>query len=124
MTADDRVRIESVQNAIDQARCVAARLVGRPAAYDAVPWFWSDQGPHKLQIVGLASPEDESVVRGEGEAFSVFRYRKGALCAVESANRAGEHMAARRILATGRPLSPDQAADPAFDLKALATARN
>lgn len=123
LSADDHVRIESVQNAIDQGRCLAARIAGRPAAYDAVPWFWSDQGPHKLQIAGLAGPGDASVRRGEGEAFSVFRFREGALCAVESVNRGGDHMAARRILQTGTALSPEQAADPGFDLKALATVR-
>lgn len=117
----DRVRIESVQNAIDQGRCLAARLLGRPAAYDAVPWFWSDQGRNKLQIAGLADPGDAAVIRGNGEAFSVFRFRDEALCAVESMNRPGDHMAARRILAGRRPLRPDEAADPAFDLKALAT---
>ena len=122
LTPDHRVRIESVQNAIDQARCLAARLTGRPAAYDAVPWFWSDQGRHKLQIAGLARPDDISVRRGQGEAFSVFRFRDGVLRAVESIDRAGDHMCARRILAAGRSVSPDQAADPAFDLKALATA--
>ena len=119
----NRVRIESVQNAIDQGRCVAARLTGRANAYDAVPWFWSDQGPHKLQIAGLAAPADASVVRGQAEAFSVFRFREGALCAVESVNRPGDHMAARRILSGSRRLSPDDAANPAFDLKAYATSR-
>ncbi|GEP11030.1 NAD(P)/FAD-dependent oxidoreductase [Methylobacterium gnaphalii] len=122
MTRGDRVRIESVQNAIDQGRCLAARLAGRPNAYDAVPWFWSDQGRHKLQIAGLAETGDGSVVRGSGDAFSVFRYRDGRLCAVEAINRPAEHMAARRILALGRELTPEQAAEPAFDLKALATA--
>ncbi|MDR7040007.1 3-phenylpropionate/trans-cinnamate dioxygenase ferredoxin reductase subunit [Methylobacterium sp. BE186] len=123
LTADGTVRIESVQNAIDQGRCLAGRLAGRPAAYGAVPWFWSDQGRHKLQIAGLAGPEDASVLRGSGDAFSVFRFRDGALRAVESVNRAGDHMIARRLLAAGTPLQPEQAADPAFDLKALATAR-
>ncbi|GLS42994.1 NAD(P)/FAD-dependent oxidoreductase [Methylobacterium brachythecii] len=122
MSRGDRVRIESVQNAIDQGRCLAARLTGRPSAYDAVPWFWSDQGRHKLQIAGLAETGDGSVVRGSGDAFSVFRFRDGRLCAVESINRPAEHMAARRILALGRALTPAQAAELAFDLKALATA--
>ena len=116
------VRLESVQNAIDQGRCLAARLTGRPAPYDAVPWFWSDQGRHKLQIAGLALPGDASVRRGTGEAFSVFRFRDGTLRAVESVNRPADHMAARRILAAARSLTPDQAADPGLDLKALATA--
>ncbi len=60
-----RVRIESVQNAVDGARCVAARLTGRPAAFTAVPWFWSDQGPLKLQIAGLCQPHDHAVRRGD-----------------------------------------------------------
>lgn len=118
----DRVRIESVQNAVDQGRCLAARLTGRPSAYDAVPWFWSDQGPRKLQIAGLGSPDDTSVVRRTGAGFSVFRFRGGHLSAVESVDRPADHMAARRILTAGRSLTPEQAADPAFDLKALATA--
>ncbi len=120
---DGTVRIESVQNAIDQGRCLAARLTGKPAAYAALPWFWSDQGPHKLQIAGLSAPGDAAVIRGEGSAFSVFRFRDGRLSAVESINRAGDHMIARRLLSAGTPLTPDQAADPALDLKALAMER-
>ncbi|MCJ2027496.1 NAD(P)/FAD-dependent oxidoreductase [Methylobacterium sp. J-067] len=120
---DGTVRIESVQNAIDQGRCLAARLTGKPAAYAALPWFWSDQGPHKLQIAGLSAPGDAAVIRGEGSAFSVFRFRDGRLSAVESINRAGDHMIARRLLSAGTPLTPDQAADPALDLKALAMGR-
>ncbi|WP_336487861.1 NAD(P)/FAD-dependent oxidoreductase [Methylobacterium nigriterrae] len=123
LSQDGSVRIESVQNAIDQGRCLAARLTGRPSPYAAVPWFWSDQGPYKLQMAGLAGPADPSVVRGTGEAFSVFRFRDGALSGVESVNRAADHMIARRLLAAGTPLTPAQAADPGFDLKALATAR-
>jgi 3-phenylpropionate/trans-cinnamate dioxygenase ferredoxin reductase component len=123
LSPDGTVRIESVQNAIDQGRCLAARLNGKPAAYGALPWFWSDQGPHKLQIAGLSGPGDASVVRGSGPAFSVFRFRDGALRAVESVDRAADHMIARRLLAAGTRLTPEQAADPGFDLKALAMAR-
>jgi 3-phenylpropionate/trans-cinnamate dioxygenase ferredoxin reductase subunit len=123
LSPDGTVRIESVQNAIDQGRCLAARLNGKPAAYGALPWFWSDQGPHKLQIAGLSGPGDASVVRGLSPAFSVFRFRDGALRAVESVDRAADHMIARRLLAAGTRLTPEQAADPAFDLKALAMAR-
>lgn len=117
------VRIESVQNALDQGRCLAARLAGRPAAYDAVPWFWSDQGPHKLQIAGLATPSDLAVARPLPAGLCVFRFRDGRLSAVETVDRPGDHMAARRILAQGRALSPEDAADPGHDLKALATGR-
>ncbi|AWN49120.1 pyridine nucleotide-disulfide oxidoreductase [Methylobacterium terrae] len=117
-----RVRIESVQNAVDGARCVAARLTGRPAAFTAVPWFWSDQGPLKLQIAGLCQPHDLAVRRGDPEAggVSVFCYRDGRLAGVESLNRPADHMIARRLLQAGRNPAPDQAADPGFDLKALA----
>jgi 3-phenylpropionate/trans-cinnamate dioxygenase ferredoxin reductase component len=114
------VRIESVQNAVDQGRCLAARLTGRPAAYAAVPWFWSDQGPHKLQIAGLTRPDDSSVLRPSATGQSVFRYREGRLTAVESVDRPADHMAARRILGLNLTLTPEQAADPAHDLKALA----
>jgi 3-phenylpropionate/trans-cinnamate dioxygenase ferredoxin reductase subunit len=123
LSPDGTVRIESVQNAIDQGRCLAARLNFKPAAYGALPWFWSDQGPHKLQIAGLSGPGDASVVRGSGPAFSIFRFRNGSLSAVESVDRAADHMIARRLLAAGTPLTPEQAGDPGFDLKALAMAR-
>lgn len=118
-----RGRIESVQNAVDHARCVAARLTGAAQPYGAVPWFWSDQGPLKLQIAGLPAPHDHHVVRGDPDsrAFSVFCFRDGRLAGVESVNRPGDHMVGRRLLGTA--LTPAQAADPTFDLKALASAR-
>lgn len=119
---DAPVRIESVQNAIDQAKCVAARLVGKPAPYTAVPWFWSDQGADKLQTAGLAIGADRAVVRGDPESgrFSAFVYRGERLVAVESVNRPADHMIARRLLAANLSPSPDAAADESFDLKALA----
>ena len=118
------VRLESVQNAVDQARCVAARLAGRPAPYDAVPWFWSDQGGMKLQIAGLTIGQDEAVVRGDPEsgAFSVFCYREGRLLGVESVDRPADHLLARRLLAKGLSVTPAEAADPGLDLKARAHA--
>lgn len=119
---DGPVRIESVQNAIDQAKCVAARLVGKPAPYTAVPWFWSDQGADKLQTAGLAIGADRAVVRGDPESgrFSAFVYRGDKLLAVESVNRPADHMIARRLLAAGLSPSPEEAADESVDLKALA----
>jgi len=115
-------RLESVQNATDQARCVAARLTGKPSTYDALPWFWSDQGSDKLQIVGLFNGFDRTVVRGAPEqgAFSVFCYKGDRLIAVESVNRAGDHVAGRKILGAGGNVTPEQAADAAFDLRAAA----
>ena len=117
-----RTRLESVQNAVDQASCVAARLVGRPKPYDALAWFWSDQGDLKLLIAGLSHDVDHWVMRGDPatRAFSTFGFREGKLAVVESVNRAGDHAAAKRIIGTPKTLTPEQAADPAFDLRALA----
>ncbi|SDR56932.1 3-phenylpropionate/trans-cinnamate dioxygenase ferredoxin reductase subunit [Rhizobiales bacterium GAS113] len=117
-----QVRLESVQNAVDQGKSLAARLVGRPAVYEALPWFWSDQGALKLQIAGLSHGSDHEVTRGDpaSGSFSVFRFCGARLIAVESLNRAGDHVAARRLLAARAPVSPAQAADLGHDLKAQA----
>jgi 3-phenylpropionate/trans-cinnamate dioxygenase ferredoxin reductase component len=117
-----RTRLESVQNAVDQGRCVAARLAGKPAPYDALAWFWSDQADLKLMIAGLSHGVDTWVLRGEPEAraFSTFGFRDGKLAVVESVNRAGDHAAAKRIIGTPKTLTPEDAANPAFDLRALA----
>jgi 3-phenylpropionate/trans-cinnamate dioxygenase ferredoxin reductase component len=121
---EEFVRLESIQNATDQARCVAARILGRPLPYSAVPWFWSDQGPLKLQIAGLTVGHDEAVVRGDpaGTSCSVFCFRGGRLLGVETVNRPADHMAARRLVGNHVALSPAQAADEAVDLKRLAAA--
>jgi 3-phenylpropionate/trans-cinnamate dioxygenase ferredoxin reductase component len=120
--AAERVRLESVQNAVDQARSVAAHVVGKGAPYDKVPWFWSDQRDVKLQIAGLTSGHDRAVLRGDpaSGSFSVFCFRGGRLIGVESVNRPADHIAARRILFGEPQLSPEQAADPDFDLRAYA----
>jgi 3-phenylpropionate/trans-cinnamate dioxygenase ferredoxin reductase component len=114
------LRLESVQNATDHARCVAARLTGKTEVYDGLPWFWSDQGPDKLQIAGLTTGYDRVVVRGDREqnAFSAFCYKGGQLLGIESVNRAGDHMFGRRLLGAGGSITPEQAADSSFDLKA------
>jgi 3-phenylpropionate/trans-cinnamate dioxygenase ferredoxin reductase component len=113
------LRLESVQNATDHGRCVAARLTGKAEVYDGLPWFWSDQGPDKLQIAGLTTGYDRVVVRGDrGQgAFSAFCYKSGQLVGIESINRAGDHMFGRRLLAANGSITPEQAADPGFDLK-------
>jgi len=118
------VRLESVQNAVDQARCLARRLVGKPEPYRALPWFWSDQGDLKLQIAGLSQGVDQWVERGDpaSRAFSVLGYRNGALAAVETVNRGADHMASRRLIEKGVSLTPADAADPQFDLRKLALA--
>lgn len=96
------VRLESVQAAVDHARHIARRLVkGATNSYAAVPWFWSDQGKHKLQIAGLGTTADE-VVRAPGpdEQPVFLLFRDNRLVAVETVNAAGEHMAARRLIGT------------------------
>ena len=94
-------------------------IAGKPEAYDAVPRFWSDQYDAKLQIVGLSAPTDAAVVRGdmtEGK-FSVFYYRDGKLTAVDSINKPGDQMIARRLITASLSPTPEQAADLTFDLK-------
>jgi 3-phenylpropionate/trans-cinnamate dioxygenase ferredoxin reductase subunit len=114
------LRLESVQNATDQARCVAARLTGDAKAYDGLPWFWSDQGDDKLQIAGLTTGYDHVVVRGDAEAwsFSAFCYKQGQLVGIESVNRAADHVFGRKILGMNRSIGPEKVADLSFDLKA------
>jgi 3-phenylpropionate/trans-cinnamate dioxygenase ferredoxin reductase component len=113
------LRLESVQNASDHARCVAARLTGDAKTYDGLPWFWSDQGPDKLQIAGLTTGYDQVVVRGDpGQgSFSAFCYKSGQLVGIESINRASDHVFGRKILGLNRSIGPEQAADLSFDLK-------
>jgi 3-phenylpropionate/trans-cinnamate dioxygenase ferredoxin reductase subunit len=115
------VRIESVQNATDQGRLVAGRLMGKAKPYDAVPWFWSDQGDLKLQIAGLGTGHDTAVVRGDpaSGAFSVFCFKDGKLLAVESVNKGPDHVMGRRLISSGVRVTPQQAADETIPLKSL-----
>jgi 3-phenylpropionate/trans-cinnamate dioxygenase ferredoxin reductase subunit len=114
------LRLESVQNATDHARCVAARLAGNAKTYDGQPWFWSDQGEDKLQIAGLTTGYDRVVVRGDRaqRSFSAFCYKSGQLVGIESVNRASDHVFGRKLLGLNRSIEPEQAQDLSFDLKA------
>lgn len=122
--AHQPIRLESVQNAVDQAKTVAARLMGKPASYTALPWFWTDQGELKLQIAGLSDGHDETVVLGsvEQRQISVLCFRAGRLVAVESCNRPADHMAARKLIARHTPLSAAEASAAGFELKAFEAA--
>lgn len=119
--AKDMIRLESVQNATDQAKTAAATLVGRVQPYKAVPWFWSDQYDVKLQMVGLSQGADRVVLRGipENRKFSLYHFRNGAIIAVDSINAPADHMVGRKLIAAKAGLSPEQAADLGFDLKSL-----
>ncbi len=123
--ADSYIRLESVQNAADQGRAVAARLMGKAAPYSAVPWFWSDQRDLKLQIAGLSIGADRTIVVGNPEErrMSVLCFKRDKLIAVELVNRGSDHVAARKIFGRGAPaLSPEEASTPDFDLKGWAAA--
>lgn len=123
---DGPVRLESVQNAADQARSVAARIAGASVPYGAVPWFWSDQAGVRLQMAGRTADADQTVVSGDPAAarFSVLCFRAGGLCGVESVGRPGDHVAARRLLgaAAGGGPTPKQAASAGFELRDYARA--
>jgi 3-phenylpropionate/trans-cinnamate dioxygenase ferredoxin reductase subunit len=110
LTGAGRVRLESVQNAVSQAKVAAATLAGRPRPAPEVPWFWSDQADLKLQIAGLSAGHDEIVVRGDldAERFAVLYYRAGSLLAVDAVNSPADYLAVRRALATGAALPADR----------------
>lgn len=119
--ADAVVRLESVQNAVDHAKNVAAAICGRPKPFRAVPWFWSDQSEDKLQIAGIAHRSDQLTLIGDVALgrFSILRFRNDRLAAVESVNRVADHVAARKILQSGQPFRPDRVV-PTLDLRAVA----
>jgi 3-phenylpropionate/trans-cinnamate dioxygenase ferredoxin reductase subunit len=121
--AGGMIRLESVQNAVDQAKTAGALVGGQEKPHDAVCWFWSDQYEYKLQMVGLSSGTDREVVRGSmvENKFSVFYFAGDRLRAVDSVSKPADHMHARKLLAAGARITPEQAADPAVDLKALAS---
>lgn len=113
------VRLESVQNATDQAKVAAASIAGKAYAYEMVPWFWSDQYDKKLQMVGLSSGCETQVTRGDRASgkFSVFYFRDGKLRAIDSINKPADHIMGRKLLAGECSLTPDQAADETYALK-------
>ncbi|MEI9887833.1 MAG: FAD-dependent oxidoreductase [Rhizomicrobium sp.] len=116
------LRLECVQNAIDQAKHAALGMVGKPSSYREVPWFWSDQYDLKLQIAGLARPSDRIVLRGHPEArkFAVFHLRDGAVAAVEAVNAAPEYLVGRKLIADGAVIAPERLADTAIPMKSIA----
>ena len=115
-----RLRLESVQNAIDQAELVAENMLGAARDYVPVPWFWSDQFDCKLQIAGLNTGYDHIVTRGpEGEAVSFWYYRGDQLLAIDAMNDPRAYMVGKRLLEMGRTVDPATIRDPETVLKAL-----
>ncbi|MER8946759.1 FAD-dependent oxidoreductase [Mesorhizobium sp. M0185] len=118
------VRLESVQNATDQARLAARTIVGHTDNYSAVPWFWSDIGDMKLQMVGLIAGGDSHVVLGDvvENKFSIYHYAGSRLLGIESVNRPGDHMLGRKMLGAGFSPPPQIVATGPDGLKAALAA--
>lgn len=115
------VRLESVPNATEQAKVVAAHIVGKPKPYNALPWFWSDQFDLKLQIAGLSGGYDNMVVRGDpigSRSFAAYYFKGDRLLAVDAVNAPRDFMTAKMALSKGRTLDKTKLAGPDADLKA------
>jgi 3-phenylpropionate/trans-cinnamate dioxygenase ferredoxin reductase subunit len=116
---DMRVRLESVDNAFEQAKAAARNLLGRPTVHDRVPWFWSDQFDNKLLIVGLSQGHDQQVTRGDPatRCFTVCYLKGGELQAVEAVNHPKDYMAARKLIAERARPDPNRLADSLVPMK-------
>jgi len=114
-----RMRLESVDNAFEQAASAAHNLLGTPTIHDKVPWFWSDQYDLKMIIVGLCQGHDAVVIRGSAasRSFSACYLRGGELIAIESVNSPKDQMAARKLIAARARPNPEKLANPAIALK-------
>ncbi len=115
------IRLESVQNANDQATTVAKMLTGAPERYHAVPWFWSNQYDLKLQTVGLSTGYDEAVLRGDPaeRSFSVIYLKAGRVIALDCVNRVRDYVQGRALVVGSVHADPTVLADPTIDLKTI-----
>ncbi|MFZ0269966.1 NAD(P)/FAD-dependent oxidoreductase [Caulobacter sp.] len=115
-------RLESVPNALEQAKQAAAAIAGRPMPPPEIPWFWSDQYDLKLQIAGLPFDADRQVVRGDvaGAKFAVFHLKGDLVQAVEAVNAPPEFMAGKQLIAKRTPVSIEKLADPTISMKEVA----
>jgi 3-phenylpropionate/trans-cinnamate dioxygenase ferredoxin reductase subunit len=115
------MRLESVQNAIEQGKSAAAALLGEPRPFTATPWFWSDQYDKKLQIAGLSAGANIWAIRGDmlSDSFSVYNFKDEKLLAVDSVNAAKDHLVARKLLDAGISPTVEQITDTNFNLSAL-----
>ncbi len=119
-----RHRLESVPNALEQAKQAAAAIVGRPAPAPEVPWFWSDQYDVKLQIAGLPEGADRQVVRGDpqSDGFAVFHLQGDRIVCVEAVNAPAEFMGGRQMIGRGAPVDASRLADVSVPMKQVAAA--
>ncbi len=115
-------RLESVHNAIEQGKLVAASILGRDRPQEDTPWFWSDQYDLKLQIAGLSSGYDQIVLRGEpaDRKFAAFYLAGGKLIAVDAVNSAPEFLAGKRLISTGAKVAPERLSDMSVSMKEIA----
>lgn len=118
-----RIRLESVDNAFEQAKTAAANICGRELAHDRIPWFWSDQYDHKLQIVGLSQDYDRVILRGDPatRSFSCCYLRGQELIALDAVNLPRDFMAAKKVIAERAPLDLARLADASVSLKEVAS---
>jgi 3-phenylpropionate/trans-cinnamate dioxygenase ferredoxin reductase subunit len=116
-----RIRLESVQNAHDQAATAAKAIVGAPQPYDAVPWFWSNQYDLRLQTVGLSVGHDSTVVRGRPEerSFSILYLLDGRVIALDCVNSTRDYVQGRKLVLEKRAIEPERLADTSVPLKEL-----
>jgi 3-phenylpropionate/trans-cinnamate dioxygenase ferredoxin reductase component len=119
--AEERIRLESVNNAIEHAKVAAYSLMGQREDYAGIPWFWSNQGGLKLQIAGLSLGYDSTVIRRDEERgkFSVLYYRAGQIVAADCVNHPLDFMAVRNALGKNQNIPADEAADPSVPLKSI-----
>jgi 3-phenylpropionate/trans-cinnamate dioxygenase ferredoxin reductase subunit len=119
-----RLRLESVPNALEQARVVALDIVGKPTPNASVPWFWSDQYDLKLQMVGLSQGYDQIVIRGDlhGDSFCAFYLDKGVMISADGVNRPQEFMVAKRLVAERRVVPVAVLQDESQPFKAILSA--
>jgi 3-phenylpropionate/trans-cinnamate dioxygenase ferredoxin reductase subunit len=115
------IRLESVQNANDQAMIVAKALTGAPERYHSVPWFWSNQFDLRLQTVGLSTGHDRAILRGDpaSRSFSVIYTKAGRVIAIDSVNATRDYVQGRALILAGAGPSPDLLADTTHALKDL-----
>jgi len=119
---DRAFRLESVPNALEQAKQVASAIAGRPQPNPEVPWFWSDQYDLKLQIAGLPFDADSIIVRGDPDSakFAIFHLKGDVVQAVEAVNAPPEFMMGKQLIGARRPIARDRLADPTVSMKEVA----
>ncbi|MGK0297107.1 MAG: 3-phenylpropionate/trans-cinnamate dioxygenase ferredoxin reductase subunit [Gammaproteobacteria bacterium] len=121
---DRWIRLESVQNASDQARVAASTIAGKEKTYNALPWFWSDQYDVKLQIAGLSQGYDEIIIRGDRTAnrtFAAFYLKDGKIIAVDALNKAPEFMMGKRLILDKVVVDKNKLADDKINIRELAS---